>query len=107
MIRASVSADNDDYGPVIDFDATPWFEQASERDIQHLRDEGYGCGEESDGVAEFMADRDAIVAEFFTYLSFRQEHGRGRGGYTVRIGDRDADAWIAENRPHLAIEAKA
>lgn len=108
MIRAEVSCDNDDHGPVIRFDATPWFEQASDDDIRALRQEEYGCGYESDCVAEFVADRDATVAGFFSYLSFRNDHGRGSGsGYTVRIGDKDAESWIAEHRPHLAAKVGA
>lgn len=108
MIRAEVSCDNDDYGPVIEFDATPWFEQASDKDILELRAEAYGCGYASDCIAEYMADKNEKVGGFFAYLRFRQEHGHGSGdGYTVRVGDRDAEAWIAENRPSLDVTAQA
>ena len=101
MIHAEVSCDNDDYGPAIPFDATGWFSTAGDSDILALRGEEYGCGYESDSVAEYMADRDKLVGEFFSYLSFRQTYGRGNAGYTVRISADDAEHWIAENRPHL------
>ena len=101
MIRADISCDNDDHGPVIPFDATRWFQQASDSDILALRGEEYGCGYESDNVAEYMADHDKLVAEFFSYLRFRQTYGRGSGdGYTVHVNADEAEAWIAANRPH-------
>lgn len=106
MIRAEVYCDDDDHGPVVEFDATAWFERASDEDIRALREEDYFGGEGSDAVAEYMADRDETVAGFFRYLTFRQEHSRGsNGGYSVRVGDKDAESWIAKNRPHLAAEA--
>lgn len=103
MIRAEVSCDNDDYGPLVEFDATAWFEKATDEDIRQIRAEDYFGGESCDSVAEYMADHNDKVAGFFSYLTFRQEHGRGSAdGYSVRIGDKDAEAWIAANRPHLA-----
>ena len=106
MIRAFLSCDNDHNGPVIEFDAAKWFEKASDAEIQELRDEGYSCGYASDSVAEYMDDHDDLVSEFFQYLRFRQEHSRGSSdGYSVRVGDRDAEAWIAEHRPHIAAKA--
>lgn len=102
MIRAEISCDNDDYGPVIPFDATEWFRTASDADISALRAEEYGCGYESDNVAEFMADRDKTLAEFFVYLRFRQTYGSGGGGYAVRVDAYAAELWLSKNRPAIA-----
>lgn len=97
MIRASVSCDDDTHGPVIEFDATAWFENASDSEIQCMRDEDFYGGEASDSVAEYLAERNEELAEFFRYLSFRQKHCQGScSGYSVRVNSDDAESWLAE-----------
>jgi len=107
MIRAEVTVDNDTNGPVVEFDATPWFEQASDRGIEWLRDEEYCAGEASDEVAEFCADKDATVEKFFEYVRFGQQFSRGSGfGFSCRISVKEAEAWITDNRPSLQADGK-
>lgn len=107
MIRAEVTADGDDYGPAVEFDATKWFERATDSEIDNLSAEEYYAGDASDSVAEFAADYDNEVGEFFRYLDFRNRHSKGSGGgFSCRVSEKDAEAWIAENRPHLAQQSK-
>ncbi len=107
MIRAEVTVDNDTYGPIVEFDATPWFEKASDRDIDCLRGEEYYAGEVSDEVAQFCADKDATVAKFFEYVEFRQRFSRGSdSGFSCRVSEKDAETWIADNRPAMKADGK-
>jgi hypothetical protein len=101
MIQAETTVDQDNYGPVVKFDATPWFEQATADQIEQLAAEEFFAGDTSDEVAEFCADRDATLQGFFGYVRFRQEHGSGAGGYSCRVSEADAMEWLAENRPAL------
>src|SRR5579862_6158644 len=57
--KVAASCYSDDHVvEVKNFDATPWFAQASDEDLLALHDEGYGGDYTADSVAEFAAAYD-------------------------------------------------
>lgn len=96
MIRAEVHSD--DYAATAKFDATPWFEQATDEAIEQLAKCDYGGDYAADAVAVWSASLFADVAGVFQYDEL------ARCGFECHVNPDDAEAWIAENRPHLAIE---
>jgi hypothetical protein len=96
MIGARVCMD--DSGPQVDFDATPWFETATDAQILALADCGWGGDDPADEVAQAMRTVHEVDALFVLI-----EHGRA--GYESRIDPGDALAWLAEHRPQLQLPA--
>ena len=92
MIRAEVHSD--DYAAAAKFDATPWFEQASDNAIGELMECDYGGDEAADAVAEWSARLFDDVAGVFRYDEL------ARCGFECHVNPDDAEAWIAANRPH-------
>jgi hypothetical protein len=101
MIKAECHSD--DHNVEAEFDATPWFEQAKDKDLADLAECGWGGDYPADEVAEFMADRVERIAEMFKYLEII--HGdpskKDCQGFECHVEDGDALKWILENRPHL------
>jgi hypothetical protein len=95
MIRAEVHSD--DYLYERAFDATPWFEQASDDEIKALIECDFGGDYPADAVAEYMEDHDSEIERMFDYCR------RGSGvGFECHVETEDAEKWIKERRPHLA-----
>ncbi|KKL23440.1 hypothetical protein LCGC14_2425330, partial [marine sediment metagenome] len=59
---------SDDRVREANFDATPWFVQASAESIGDLARCGWGGDYPADGVAQFMAEQDREVGKVFQYL---------------------------------------
>ena len=95
MIRAEVHSD--DHVAEANFDATTWFEQASNEEIRALAEISWGGDMESDAVAQFFnTDSERDVAFVFTYVQHKQDVG-----YECHVDSKDALRWIDVNRPHL------
>ncbi len=73
MIQAECHSD--DRKIEITFDATPWWEQATDKQKQALRDCGGGGDYPADAVAEYMADHDDGVRRMFNYLEIVDDQG--------------------------------
>lgn len=99
MIKAECHTD--DRNIEINFDATPWFEQATEEAILELARCGWRGDYPSDAVAEFMEDRNADVAFMFKYLHTINDDRckKDLGGFECSVNSADAHAWLHQNRP--------
>jgi hypothetical protein len=83
------------------FDATHWFQQASDNEILDLADCGWGGGLAADDVAEYYNDRksDLGVEEVFTALHILRR--KQNIGFECNVDGEDALAWLKEHRPWL------
>lgn len=97
MINTSLFSS--DHKTQVGFDATPWFKQASDKDIQQLIDNKFGFCEKANEVAERMAILNPKIADVFIYV-----HNKSKVEDVVvecYIDPDDANAWISEHRPEL------
>ena len=97
MIHAEVHSD--DHVFEISFDASPWFENASDAEITALAECGWGGNYPADRVAKEIPAHDEIKA-MFDYL-YRISGTRRACGFECHVTANDAEAWIKTNRPHL------
>jgi hypothetical protein len=112
MIKAECHSD--DRNVEVSFDATPWFKQASDKDILDLANCGWGGDYPADEVAEWMAGdkgRRGVkrIAEMFKYLEII--HGdpskKNAQGFECHVDEEDARKCLAENRPKLVLPTAA
>jgi len=101
MIRAEVHSDDHVIGRR--FDATRWFEKATDEDITKLAHCGWGGDYPADNVAIFMAEHDEVVADVFKYLELLANDPMKKDchGFECHIDEEQARSWIAKHRPHL------
>ena len=85
----------------VDFDATPWFRQASNDEIIALAEIGWGGDSEADEVAEFCEAGNNEITEMFSYLR-RLSGRRNACGSECHVDEDSAMDWIRTNRPELA-----
>jgi hypothetical protein len=97
VIRAEVH--DDDFRTSARFDATPWFEQASDKEIVDLAKIDWGGDLEADEVAEFFEGRDVgtpdTVDDVFKAVNVLDV------GFECSVEPDDAIRWVEKNRPHL------
>lgn len=104
MNKISAETYTDDHRiEVKSFDATPWFEEASDEEIEQLIAEEYGGNYTADSVAEKACEYDQCVADMFTYLE-ALPRGIDLRGFECHVDEEQARAWIAANRPHIPLE---
>lgn len=90
----------DDFLIECEFDATPWFEAASDRAIVDLA----ACGYQNDYAADdvvlsYPNDlKPSRMLDLFHYIEIV-----GDIGYEVSVDDDEALSWIYANRRHLII----
>ena len=98
----SAIADTDDFAIILEFDATPFFEQASDEDLVALAECDWGHDYPADEVANFMRDSgDKNFVKFFTYLDIKNEF-RGDSdmtGFEVKVNRGEALDWLTTFRP--------
>lgn len=94
MIKAECHSD--DYAVKVIFDATKWFEQASEKEINSLRDCDWGGDYPADEVAMFMAEHCNPLKEVFKYIELRYpiEHL----GFECNVTEEEAEEWVNANK---------
>ena len=97
MIKAECWSD--DRCVEVKFDATPWFEKASEKEILDLAQCGWRGDYPADAVAHFMADLNDGVAEMFKYLELRARIEVI--GFECSVNEAEAMVWLKANRPVL------
>jgi hypothetical protein len=97
MIRAEIHSD--DFRQTAKFDATPWFEQATDAEILALHDIDWGGHYEADAVAQHLSDMPGYesVADVLGYC---QE--TGEVGFECHVHAEDILVWLTANRPEFA-----
>lgn len=98
MIDAEMHTD--DYVFEVDFDATPWFERASDQDILELAGCDWGGDYPADGVAEELSHEHAELREAFNYVG-RIAGTRRACGFEVHVDEDQAMRWLERHRVHL------
>lgn len=80
-----------DHRLLIHFDAEEWFKAASDREIRDLA----ACGwDNAYAVADFTADKDVFVSDFFKALKPRQ-------GYKCQVNEEHAKLWLEKHKNYL------
>ena len=85
-----------------EFDATPWFEQASPADIINLAECGWGGDYAADSVAEYMDKMIPDVTDMFTYIRLRQK--KSPVGFECHVERESAMQWLEKNKPSLFLK---
>lgn len=93
----------DDRRIEVNFDATPWFSHASDKEITDLAACGFGGDYPADEVAIWMADYNADVARMFLYIEAvtTPKHSEG---FECHVDERTATAWVKKHRPYLVVD---
>lgn len=94
MIRAETHTDDRTFE--IDFDATPWFEQATPQEIVDLLNCDWGGGYAADAVAEFFNGTNQEITNMFHYIYSLKG---ADVGFECHVDEDDAVAWLDQNRP--------
>jgi hypothetical protein len=98
----------DDRGAMARFDATSWFEKATEEQVKQIAHEGWGHGYASDRIAYELEPMPDAVDKVFLYIEYANTQAR-KGwranpvGYEVEINPESAAWWLARNRPQWEI----
>lgn len=100
---------SDDYAAEARFDATPWFEQASDQEILDLAGCEWGGDYPADAVARFFEQRDSGVDRVFTYLSFQppMSYTSDAVGFECHVDALAALDWLRVHRPSVAARLAA
>lgn len=93
-IRARVRSD--DYRYECEFDAAPWFEQASEEEIQELADCGWGGDYGADAVALYFEDNNPEIAKLMEYCRSTQDSYSALG-FECYVNREAAMEWLVDN----------
>jgi len=101
MIRANCHSD--DHNVKVDFDATKWFQQASNEEILALARCKFGGDYPADDVAVWNAERNKKIALMFKYLVIiaNDPAKKDCNGFECRINSVDAHKWLKKNRKLL------
>lgn len=94
MIQAEVHSDDHVYG--VDFNATPWFDQASDEEIESLLNCDFGGDYPADEVARHFDGQNQEITILLDYC--RRKDGIG---FECHVDVDDVGKWLAENRPNL------
>lgn len=97
-IRAKVHSD--DYLYEVNFDATQWFNSASDEGIRELAENGWGGNEMGDSVAQDAEAGNLDIAALLDYCRATRDL-RNPVGFECYVNEDDAKAWIEVNRPVL------
>ncbi|HDL86050.1 MAG TPA: hypothetical protein ENH11_06980 [Candidatus Acetothermia bacterium] len=89
----------------VEFDAAPWFRQASDADILTLFQQGRSGAGMANNVAVFVADH---CPKLKLMLDFIYDHNRcnvrHRAGFECQVDPEEARAWVVGNRPGIKVE---
>jgi hypothetical protein len=103
--EVAASGHSDDWVHEVQFDASPWFAQASDDEIRALHDIGY-CGDSAaDEVLLFFEDQIAAVGALVEYCRRSQEHGREGVGFECVVEERAALRWLNAHRPGVCLDS--
>lgn len=101
MIHAEVHSD--DCVMQVEFDATPWFAQASDEQIRELAKIDWQGDYAADAVAEFFEETNPKIKALMTYLQSIQglRSHKDCCGFECSVESEDALAWLKERRVAL------
>jgi hypothetical protein len=100
-VPAAIMDDDDVY--VRRFDATGYFEQATDEVLQALAAQDFRYSSEANLVSAWARAHSNEVRQFYEYLDARnQPDARTSSGLAVEISWSAAAAWILQHRRHLA-----
>lgn len=91
MIKAEMCAGYSQH----DFDATPWFEQANDKELFNLAQHVW-CSPHANRIATDMSDRDKDIGKVLKYAA------RNGFRFKVAVDERQAISWCLIHRPKLA-----
>ncbi len=106
--EVSAEARSDDGRIQIDFDATAWFEQASDEELEALARMGWCRGYEADAVARHFEEEDVRrgsrgeTKRLFDYLATEPTVGGERVGFECSVNVAEAENWVFAHREDLA-----
>jgi hypothetical protein len=92
---------SDDHVIKADFDAAPWFAQATDVQRVDLIWCGFRGDYPADAVAEWMADHNRDVVKMFSHIEAVNKGYGETVGFECVVNPEDAVAWIGEYRPNL------
>jgi hypothetical protein len=87
----------DDHDIEINFDASPWFAQASDSEIVELANCGWGGDLPADAVAQESVK---WYPEIEAILDHKGPH-KDLSGFECHVDESDAIAWLEANRPRM------
>jgi len=101
MIRAEAWSDCQQFR--IEFDATLWAEQASDKALIDLGQCGCRGDYPADDVVMFMADHDEKAASLFEFIQVvqYQPYNGDTNGFECAVDEDDLRKWLQEHKPHL------
>jgi hypothetical protein len=99
-LKIGAATNSDDHHVEVHFDAAPWFQKASDREILELAQCEWGGDYPADYVAQYMADHHAELKRMFDYISVAGTR-RDPVGFECWIDADDARTWLNRHRPHL------
>lgn len=102
-LKVSATICSDDNKCDAKFDATMWFQNATDSEILALAKCGWGGDTASDKVAEFMRTHDANVDKVIRHAASFPD-GHEFQGYEVDVEAYSAKEWIIAHKPHLIDE---
>lgn len=105
-VAVKAEAHSDDHVFEIKFDATKWFEQASDDQIRELAQFDWGGCYAADEIAQFCKDRNETLVDMFGYLA-RIAGTRKACGFECTIDHASVEELLKKIRPHLVAEFKA
>jgi hypothetical protein len=95
MIRAFCYTDDRRYE--VDFDATPWFEQATNLAIVALAAQDFGGDYTADDVAIWTSQTNEALAELLDYAN----NPRFSQGFECHVDEALATLWVEQHRAYL------
>lgn len=93
-------AHDDAYVNEVEFDAAPWFAQASDAEIIALRDIEWRGDEQADRVAIFFKDSSPGIADIMTFCHATIRAARPVG-FECAVDEDTAMTWLKQHRPGL------
>lgn len=99
--KVPASGHSDDWVYDIEFDATRWFEQASDDELRALHGKAFCNAEAADVVLLFFENTGADVRQLLEYCRRTQANGADGVGFECIVDREAAMAWIAARRPAL------
>lgn len=92
---------SDDRHVEVSFDATPWFEQASDEELLALAKCDFGYREPADRVALWFSAFHIGMQKLFQYLEFCPVMFKETVGFECSVDEQDAMAWMMQFKPGL------
>ena len=92
-MRVKASIHSDDYVYEHDFDASPWFQTATLKEIKELSKCGWGGDQAADAVAYELEDTNEDIGHLLAYCQKKDECG-----FEVHVDETSAKRWLLEHR---------